>query len=162
HPKMSAPATDGARTVTVPIANGGAPNLPWQGVLAATKSDGTRQGWLVSAADARTASQTPTPPPAAAPTPLLGSILGDDSAPSSQNPIAASLLADTKAVAAGKPFTVVIRLAIKPGWYTYWINPGDDGFPLKVNWTLPDGFSAGPVSWPIPESHVVKIGEEHL
>jgi thiol:disulfide interchange protein DsbD len=51
HPKVSEAADDGSRVVTVPIADGSKPNLPWRGVLALTKPDGAREGWLLAAKD---------------------------------------------------------------------------------------------------------------
>ena len=49
HPSVSAVAEDGGRTFTVPIEEGGAADLAWQGVIATTQEDGSRRGWLVSA-----------------------------------------------------------------------------------------------------------------
>jgi thiol:disulfide interchange protein/DsbC/DsbD-like thiol-disulfide interchange protein len=43
-----------------------------------------------------------------------------------------------------------LRLQHAPKWHTYWKNPGDSGLPTELNWTLPDGVSAGPVDWPTP------------
>ncbi len=53
----------------------------------------------------------------------------------------------------GKPFDVALHLHSDPGWHTYWINPGDAGLPTKIKWTLPPGFTAGPIQWPTPEKH---------
>src|SRR6185369_17626506 len=60
------------------------------------------------------------------------------------------LLADVKTVEAGKPFHVGVRLHIKPGWHVYWINPGDAGLPTRVKFSLPDGFKAGELKYPLP------------
>ena len=65
-----------------------------------------------------------------------------------------SLVADTGAVAAGQEFTVGLRLKFAPGWHTYWQFSGDSGAPVKVEWTLPPGFTAGPLQWPIPKAHL--------
>ena len=46
---------------------------------------------------------------------------------------------------------VVVRLEPEPGWHTYWKNAGDTGSPTTVKWTLPEGWSAGPVQWPTPQ-----------
>jgi thiol:disulfide interchange protein DsbD len=65
-----------------------------------------------------------------------------------------SIVADTESVAPGKPFTVGLVLKMASGWHTYWEYPGDAGQALKVDWTLPDGFTAGPIQWPIPHAHL--------
>ncbi len=64
-----------------------------------------------------------------------------------------SLLADTAAVEAGKPFTVLLRMEMKSGWHVYWQFGGDSGAPPRVTWELPAGFSAGPIQWPLPTAH---------
>ncbi|MFO0987560.1 MAG: protein-disulfide reductase DsbD family protein [Alphaproteobacteria bacterium] len=46
---------------------------------------------------------------------------------------------------------VALHLAIRPGWHTYWLNPGDAGEPTEIAWTLPPGYSAGAIQWPAPE-----------
>lgn len=62
----------------------------------------------------------------------------------------ASLIADHAAIAAGQPFRVALRLVLPDGWHTYWRNPGDAGAPTAVAWSLPPGFTAGPLDWPTP------------
>jgi thiol:disulfide interchange protein DsbD len=42
-------------------------------------------------------------------------------------------------------------MRMRAGWHTYWKNPGDAGLPLRIQWRLPEGFSAGPIQWPVPE-----------
>jgi thiol:disulfide interchange protein DsbD len=49
HPKTSDIADDGTRTITFPIEEGGAPNLPWEGVIATSKEGAPREGWSVAA-----------------------------------------------------------------------------------------------------------------
>jgi thiol:disulfide interchange protein DsbD len=49
HPKTSEIAPDGTRTITFPIEDGGAPNLPWRGVLATGMGTAPREGWLIEA-----------------------------------------------------------------------------------------------------------------
>jgi DsbC/DsbD-like thiol-disulfide interchange protein/cytochrome c biogenesis protein CcdA len=66
------------------------------------------------------------------------------------------LLSETPAIRAGQPFTVAVRLRHDPQWHTYWKNPGDAGLATKIKWTLPPGFTAGPLQWPVPH----KIGDE--
>jgi DsbC/DsbD-like thiol-disulfide interchange protein/cytochrome c biogenesis protein CcdA len=37
-----------------------------------------------------------------------------------------------------------------PGWHGYWLNPGDAGLPMQLDWTLPKGFAVGPLRYPVP------------
>jgi thiol:disulfide interchange protein len=50
----------------------------------------------------------------------------------------------------GTPFLALVRLMIDEGWHVYAPEPGDAGLPTTVAWDLPDGFSAGPIAWPVP------------
>ena len=65
--------------------------------------------------------------------------------------VRSSLLAEPVAVAGAQPFTLAVRMEVKPGWHVYWRNPGDSGLPPEVTWTLPAGFNAGAIRWPAPE-----------
>jgi len=49
RPTEGPAAADGGRTITFPVAENGAPNLPWQGVLVRQKEGGGREGWLIAA-----------------------------------------------------------------------------------------------------------------
>jgi thiol:disulfide interchange protein len=61
-----------------------------------------------------------------------------------------SLIADTTAVVPGQKFEIGLLLEMAPKWHTYWIFGGDAGFPTTIEWTLPAGFKAGPIQWPLP------------
>lgn len=61
------------------------------------------------------------------------------------------LVAATDAVVAGQPLTVGLRLKHDPHWHTYWRVPGDSGLPTQIAWTLPPGWSAAPIDWPVPK-----------
>lgn len=78
--------------------------------------------------------------------------------------VQASLLAEPAAIQPGEPFTVGIRMVMKPHWHVYWRNPGDSGLAPEIAWTLPSGFAAGPIAWPTPEripvAHLVNYGYE--
>jgi len=60
---------------------------------------------------------------------------------------------DSITVESGKPFTVTIVLDLEPGWHTYWQYPGDSGLPPKVTWHLPEGWTAGPIEFSVPEQY---------
>ena len=64
------------------------------------------------------------------------------------------LLADTQVVVPGKPFRVGLLLRMAPKWHTYWHFPGDAGLATSIQWTLPEGFTAGPIQWPIPHETI--------
>ena len=64
-----------------------------------------------------------------------------------------SLIADTNAIVPEKPFTVAVRMQIKPGWHVYWRFGGDAGAPPTVAWELPAGFKVSAPQWPLPTTH---------
>jgi thiol:disulfide interchange protein DsbD len=66
-------------------------------------------------------------------------------------PVEARLVASTARVEAGKPFALGVFFQVQRGWHVYWLNPGDSGLATSVRWTLPEGFVAGPLRWPVPE-----------
>ncbi|MBO2627404.1 thioredoxin family protein [Shewanella algae] len=65
--------------------------------------------------------------------------------------IAASLLLESRMPAAGTETTLAIRMSPKAGWHGYWLNPGDAGFPLQLQWHLPEGVTVGELQYPAPE-----------
>jgi thiol:disulfide interchange protein/DsbC/DsbD-like thiol-disulfide interchange protein len=68
-----------------------------------------------------------------------------------RNNVIISLISEVTAITPGQPFWVLLRQDIRPGWHTYWRNPGDSGAPTEVEWELPAGFTAGDIQWPLPE-----------
>ena len=51
---------------------------------------------------------------------------------------------------AGGEVELAIHMHPAKGWHGYWINPGDAGLPMDVQWQLPKGFAAGPLQYPVP------------
>ena len=80
---------------------------------------------------------------------FLFAVLLVSAARAAESPVQASLVAAAASIQPGRPFTVALRLQHVPHWHTYWINPGT-GYPTSLDWTLPDGFKAGPIQWPVP------------
>lgn len=70
------------------------------------------------------------------------------------NHIAARLLAEGRA-APGQPLTLALAFKPEPGWHGYWLNPGDAGYAMKLDWRLPPGWSAGPPQYPVPQTLVI-------
>jgi len=63
----------------------------------------------------------------------------------------ARLLAESGEIAPGKSVTVAMEEVIKPGWHTYWSNPGEAGLPSEIKWKLPAGWKASAIVWPYPK-----------
>ncbi len=72
-----------------------------------------------------------------------------------------SLVSESAVVGKGEPFTVGVKIHHHEGFHTYWRNPGIAGVPVKLEWRLPAGFSAGPVLWPYPEKSMMAIHPVH-
>jgi len=60
------------------------------------------------------------------------------------------LIAEQTTIQPGRPFAAGLHFQLEPGWHIYWINAGDSGEPPRVKWSLPEGFRAGPLQWPLP------------
>lgn len=60
------------------------------------------------------------------------------------------LIVDTERLKPGESSWAAIEFELKEHWHIYWVNPGDSGLAAELNWTLPDGLSAGPIHWPTP------------
>ena len=48
------------------------------------------------------------------------------------------------------PVKMGFHIEIEAGWHLYWVNPGEAGLAPNVRWTLPAGFTAGPLRHPLP------------
>jgi len=82
---------------------------------------------------------------------LLFFTLSATGAPVRTPQVEAELVAERDKWVPGEPITVALRLAMIPGWHTYWRNPGDSGEPTRIEWRLPPGFTAGEIEWPVPQ-----------
>jgi len=80
---------------------------------------------------------------------VLAGLAAAEAAP--RKHVEVDLLSERTAVVPGETITVAVRERIEPEWHTYWINPGDSGEPTSIAWTLPQGFEAGPIQWPLPD-----------
>ncbi|MBA8887241.1 thiol:disulfide interchange protein DsbD [Dokdonella fugitiva] len=72
-------------------------------------------------------------------------------AETSPEPLQAELVAEHAALVPGRSLSLGVRLRHAPHWHSYWINPGDSGLPTKLAWSLPSGYAAGDVAWPVPK-----------
>ena len=63
--------------------------------------------------------------------------------------ITPELVAEGPATPGGE-VELAIHMRPAAGWHGYWLNPGDAGLPMDVQWKLPAGFSAEPLRYPVP------------
>ena len=61
------------------------------------------------------------------------------------------LVAESAAPAPGGATTLALTMTPDKGWHGYWINGGDAGFGLSVEWNLPEGVTVAPLRYPVPE-----------
>ena len=50
----------------------------------------------------------------------------------------------------GSSVEIAIHMRPEPGWHGYWLNPGDAGLPMDVQWKLPEILTIGPLRYPVP------------
>jgi len=65
--------------------------------------------------------------------------------------LTAELVSLGPAIAPGKTQQVGLVLTLEDHWHVYWLNPGDAGEPPRISWMLPEGITAGPMRFPIPD-----------
>jgi thiol:disulfide interchange protein DsbD len=82
---------------------------------------------------------------------LLGTAAEASAAAPGTGNVQAALVAETSSLQPGTPSWVGVQLRMAPGWHTYWRNAGDAGLPTRLTWTLPEGFTAGPIEWAYPQ-----------
>ncbi|MDB2614248.1 protein-disulfide reductase DsbD family protein [Chlamydiales bacterium] len=70
-------------------------------------------------------------------------------------PVYVKVLTAVETIADGVPFWVALEVNIKEGWKVYWKNPGESGFPVTVEWVLPEGFTVGELEYPTPMRAVI-------
>ncbi len=83
---------------------------------------------------------------------MIAVVAADSGAePTRVGTVVVDLVSPVQSIQPGQPFTVGLHMVMDEHWHVYWQNPGDAGLPPTVKWSLPDGFTVGPVNWPIPE-----------
>ncbi len=65
-----------------------------------------------------------------------------------------NLIPEFNSITAGQNLTFAVTQHHVEGWHTYWKNPGDSGEATSIQWTMPDGFTAGEILYPAPEREV--------
>lgn len=61
------------------------------------------------------------------------------------------LVSEVTSVCPGQPFYAGLFIQHDPKHHTYWLNPGLAGVATKLEWSLPQGWTAGEIEWPAPD-----------
>ena len=75
--------------------------------------------------------------------------------------IAAELMSES-AAPAGESVTLAIHMRPEPGWHGYWLNPGDAGLGMALEWSLPEGAKAGEPLYPVPHTLLISGLMNHV
>ncbi|CAN5521824.1 hypothetical protein BH11ARM1_BH11ARM1_00440 [soil metagenome] len=67
--------------------------------------------------------------------------------------VRAELVSSVSGIKAGETFLAAVVLRTDPGVHIYWQNPGDAGAATKIDWTLPEGWTASDLKWPTPSRY---------
>lgn len=86
---------------------------------------------------------------------LTGLARADTLPPADVHHLAITLVAETDSPKPGSDVTVALDTRPEAGWHGYWSNPGDAGFPDKLDWTLPQGITAGAPAYPMPSQLLI-------
>ena len=74
------------------------------------------------------------------------------SAPIRNEYVVGQLIGELSHVQPGVPFRVGLLLDHDPHWHTYWKSSAT-GYATSIDWDLPSGWTAGPISWPTPTTY---------
>lgn len=88
---------------------------------------------------------------------LAGSAFAQ-STPVRDKNVEARLVASVSTIQPGVPFTLGLQFTIDRTWHTYWANPGETGIPTSLDLALPEGFTAGPLQFPVPKKFITDYG----
>ncbi len=69
--------------------------------------------------------------------------------------VPATLTAETMSPKPGEAIAVAFVMTPKPTWHGYWVNGGDAGLGMRLEWDLPRGVSAGDLRYPVPKPLII-------
>ncbi|HWU03333.1 MAG TPA: protein-disulfide reductase DsbD domain-containing protein [Novosphingobium sp.] len=81
--------------------------------------------------------------------------------PAPANHIGAELVAE-KPAHAGQVVMLALHFRPAAGWHGYWLNPGDAGFGMRLDWSKPAANTIGTPQYPVPETLVVSGLMNHV
>jgi DsbC/DsbD-like thiol-disulfide interchange protein/cytochrome c biogenesis protein CcdA len=74
----------------------------------------------------------------------------------------ASLVAGSAAVPGETVYLALHFRPVSEEWHGYWSNPGDAGYGMELDWSLPDGWQAGEPLYPVPQRLVISGLMNHI
>ncbi|MCB5423899.1 thioredoxin family protein [Altererythrobacter sp. CC-YST694] len=77
------------------------------------------------------------------------------------NHIAGELVAQGPATPGGR-VQLAFVMKPEPGWHGYWSNPGDAGYGMELEWSLPPGWQAGELEYPVPQTLLISGMMNHV
>jgi thiol:disulfide interchange protein/DsbC/DsbD-like thiol-disulfide interchange protein len=83
---------------------------------------------------------------------LASALLAATPARAAPTHIAPRLVAESPAPAPGGTTAIALTMTPEKGWHGYWVNGGDAGFGLQVEWNAPPGVTVGAFRYPVPEA----------
>ncbi len=66
-----------------------------------------------------------------------------------------SIVAESATPAPGGATDIALAMVPDVGWHGYWVNGGDAGFGMQIEWTLPAGVTIGELRYPVPSTLVI-------
>jgi thiol:disulfide interchange protein/DsbC/DsbD-like thiol-disulfide interchange protein len=75
--------------------------------------------------------------------------------PARENHIVAQLVSAVATPTPGSSTDIAIRMVPEPEWHGYWVNGGDAGFGMQIEWDLPRGVRIGALQYPVPETLII-------
>jgi thiol:disulfide interchange protein/DsbC/DsbD-like thiol-disulfide interchange protein len=65
------------------------------------------------------------------------------------------LIAESPVPAPGGTTTLALAMTPDKMWHGYWVNGGDAGFGLSVEWNAPEGVTIAPFRYPVPDALIL-------
>ena len=65
------------------------------------------------------------------------------------------LVAESATPAPGEATTLALTMTPDKTWHGYWVNGGDAGFGLSVEWNAPEGVKIAPFRYPVPDALIL-------
>jgi thiol:disulfide interchange protein DsbD len=76
---------------------------------------------------------------------------GGNSEPVQAPHLTVQLVTAQDAIRPGDSLQAGLYFKLDKGWHVYWSNAGDSGEPPRIRWKLPEGVTAGPMEFPVPQ-----------